>query len=165
MCPQSAQAESLGEDVANGRISRVMQTDDAKEAEIPVRGFLQTANSCISKWEACLPSPWEWRPMWTTKSMTAWRSRRGALACNAVAAAPWPAVAAMQCQTRLTSRASPGGGCPTWEGGGGVSRLVYFTLDRLLGLYLCLFIWAYELIFPPSNLPHFPHNLSLFSQP
>ena len=43
-----------------------MQTDDAKEAEVPVRGFLQTRKSRVSKWEAWaawLPSSWEWRPM------------------------------------------------------------------------------------------------------
>ena len=46
-------------------ISALMQADDAKEAEvqIPVLGFLQTTGSRVSKWEAKLPSPWEWRPM------------------------------------------------------------------------------------------------------
>ena len=44
-------------------ISALMQTDDAKEAEVPVRGFLQTTKSRMSKWEAWLPSPCEWRPM------------------------------------------------------------------------------------------------------
>ena len=38
-----------------------MGMDDADEAEIPVRGFLQTTNSRMSKWEAWLQSPWEWR--------------------------------------------------------------------------------------------------------
>jgi hypothetical protein len=42
-------------------ISALMDTDDADEAEIPVRGFLQTTNSRMSKWEAWLQSPWEWR--------------------------------------------------------------------------------------------------------
>ena len=40
-----------------------MQTDDAKEAEVPVRGFLQTSKFRVGKWEASLPRPWEWRPM------------------------------------------------------------------------------------------------------
>ena len=44
-----------------------LQTDDAKEAEVPVSGFLQTTISRMSKWplkwESWLPSPWEWRPM------------------------------------------------------------------------------------------------------
>ena len=44
-------------------ISALMQTDDAKEAEVPVRAFLQTSTSRMSKWEAWLPRPWEWRPM------------------------------------------------------------------------------------------------------
>ena len=47
----------------NCNISALMQTDDAKEAEVPVRGFLQTSTSGMSKWEAWLPRPWEWRPM------------------------------------------------------------------------------------------------------
>ena len=40
-------------------ISALMQMDDAKEAEVPVRGFLQTTKSRMSKWEAWLPRPWE----------------------------------------------------------------------------------------------------------
>ena len=44
-------------------LSALMQTDDAHEAEVPVRGFLQTTNSRMSKWEAWLHRPWEWRPM------------------------------------------------------------------------------------------------------
>ena len=40
-----------------------MQTDDAKEAEVPVLGFFQTTKSRLSKWEAWLPSSCEWRPM------------------------------------------------------------------------------------------------------
>ena len=44
-------------------ISAFLQTDDAKETEVPVRGFLQTAPSRMSKWESWLPSPCEWHPM------------------------------------------------------------------------------------------------------
>ena len=44
-------------------ISVLMQTDDAKEAEVPARGFLQTTKSRMSKWEAWLPRPWEWHPL------------------------------------------------------------------------------------------------------
>ena len=51
-------------------ISALIQTDDAKEAEVPVQGFLQTTKSRMSKCEAWLQSPWEWRPM------------RGGLGCN-----------------------------------------------------------------------------------
>ena len=40
-------------------ISALIRTDDAKEAE----GFLQTTKSRMSKWEAWLQSPWEWRLM------------------------------------------------------------------------------------------------------
>ena len=40
-----------------------MQTDDAKEAEVPVRGFLPTTKSRTRKWEAWLQSLWEWRPI------------------------------------------------------------------------------------------------------
>ena len=47
-----------------------MQTDDAKEDEVPDRGFVQTTISRMSKWEAWLPRPWDWRPM------------RGGLGCN-----------------------------------------------------------------------------------
>ena len=43
-------------------ISALMQMDDAKEAKVPVQGFLQTTKSRISKWEPW-PSPWEWHPM------------------------------------------------------------------------------------------------------
>ena len=44
-------------------ISGVMDADDAKDAEIPVRGFLQSKKTRMSKWEECLPSPWEWHPL------------------------------------------------------------------------------------------------------
>ena len=44
-------------------ISGVMDADDAKDAEIPVRGFLQSTKSRMSKWEECLPSPWEWHTL------------------------------------------------------------------------------------------------------
>ena len=44
-------------------ISAFIQTNDAKEAEVPIRGFLQTVPSCMSKWGAWLQSPWERRPM------------------------------------------------------------------------------------------------------
>ena len=43
--------------------SALMQTDDAEEAVVPVLGFLQTTISHISKWEAWLPSSWEWSQM------------------------------------------------------------------------------------------------------
>ena len=36
--------------------------DDAQEAVVPVRGFLQTTQSKMRKWEIWLPSPWEVRP-------------------------------------------------------------------------------------------------------
>ena len=45
------------------RLFKRTNWDDAKETEVPVRGFLQTAPSRMSKWEAWLPSPCEWRPM------------------------------------------------------------------------------------------------------
>ena len=44
-------------------ISAFILTNDAKETEVPVRGFLQTAPSRMSKWESWLPSPCEWHPM------------------------------------------------------------------------------------------------------
>ena len=44
-------------------ISVLMQTDDANDAEVPVRGFLQTTKSHMSKWAVWLQSPREWRPM------------------------------------------------------------------------------------------------------
>ena len=34
-----------------------------KRTEVPVRVFLQNTKSRMSKWEAWLPSPCEWRPM------------------------------------------------------------------------------------------------------
>ena len=36
---------------------------DAQEAVVPVRGFLQTTQSKIRKWEMWLPRPWDVRPM------------------------------------------------------------------------------------------------------
>ena len=41
----------------------MMAADDAQEALIPLRGFLQTTYSKIRKWEMWLPSPWDVRPM------------------------------------------------------------------------------------------------------
>ena len=43
--------------------SSMMAADDAQEALIPVRGFLQTTYSKIRKWEMWLPSPWDVHPM------------------------------------------------------------------------------------------------------
>ena len=36
---------------------------DTQEAVVPVRGFLQTTQSKIRKWEMWLPRPWDVRPM------------------------------------------------------------------------------------------------------
>ena len=77
-------------------ISALMQTDDAKVAEVPVRGFLQTTKSRMSKWEAWLPSPWKWRPMrggWQDSELEGLREyfKRGRPAPCQQRAAPCPA--------------------------------------------------------------------------
>ena len=41
----------------------MMAADDAQEALVPVRGFFQTTQSKMRKWEMWLPSPWDVRPM------------------------------------------------------------------------------------------------------
>ena len=43
--------------------SSMTAAGDAQEAVVPVRGFLQTTQSKIRKWEMWLPSPWDVRPM------------------------------------------------------------------------------------------------------
>ena len=43
-------------------ISALMQMDNAKEAEVAVRGFLQTTKSRMSKREAWLQNPWKCCP-------------------------------------------------------------------------------------------------------
>ena len=43
--------------------SSMTATGVAQEAVVPVRGFLQTTQSKIRKWEMWLPSPWDVRPM------------------------------------------------------------------------------------------------------
>ena len=57
---------------------------DAQEAVVPVRGFLQTTQSKIGKWEMWLPRPWDVRPMrgglGGNKSLRRRRWRRGARA-------------------------------------------------------------------------------------
>ena len=43
--------------------SSMIAADDAQEAVVPVRDFLQTTQSKIHKWEISLPSPWDLRPV------------------------------------------------------------------------------------------------------
>ena len=43
--------------------SPMMAADDAQEALVPVRAFLQTTQSKMRKWEMWLPSPWDVLPM------------------------------------------------------------------------------------------------------
>ena len=43
--------------------SSMMAADNSQEAIVPVRGFLQTTQSKMRKWEMWLPSLWDVRPM------------------------------------------------------------------------------------------------------
>ena len=43
--------------------SSMTAAGDTQEAVVPVRGFLQTTQSKIRKWEMWLPRPWDVRPM------------------------------------------------------------------------------------------------------